>query len=234
MGEHTTTGSFVQEDYLKAIYKLHEGDRHWVSTGALSQYFCTTPPTVSDMLQRLERKKYVIYEKYHGVSLSKKGTERALHVIRKHRLWEVFLYDKLRFSWEAVHNIAEQLEHVQAPELTKRLADYLGNPVTDPHGDPIPNAAGEIPAIDRVPLASLSVGSRAKLVAVVDGSPDFFAYMEKLPLRLGHRMEVLVRESFDNSLTIRLEDNKEHHLSEKVCHHLFVVADVPLPPAISS
>ena len=177
------------------------------------------------MLQRLERKKYVIYEKYQGAVLSKKGRERALRIIRNHRLWESFLHEKLHFNWKEIHEIAEKMEHIDSSKLTRRLADYLGNPTTDPHGDPIPSEAGEIPFVERVSLSSRAVGSKSKLVSVSDGSPELFAYMEQLQLAIGSKLEILSRETFDNSFMARLNGQSEHRLSEKVGDNLFVVSD---------
>ena len=146
--------SFTEENYLKAIYSLCERKSTFdTSTNEIAEKINTKPPTVSDMLRKLTDKKLVTYEKYKKVQLTKTGRQMAIQIIRKHRLWEVFLHDKLQFTWDKVHEVAEQLEHIHSEELISRLEKFLGYPVYDPHGDPIPSANGELTQAKRIILS---------------------------------------------------------------------------------
>ncbi|MCK7557036.1 metal-dependent transcriptional regulator [Chitinophaga sedimenti] len=135
--------TIAEENYVKSIFKLQEGQES-VSTNAIAYELDTKPASVTDMAKKLKEKKLIDYEKYHGITLTADGRKIALQIIRRHRLWECFLVDKLAFSWEEVHELAEELEHVRSEKLTSRLSDFLGNPTTDPHGDPIPDAQGKM------------------------------------------------------------------------------------------
>ncbi|MGB5928452.1 MAG: metal-dependent transcriptional regulator, partial [Cyclobacteriaceae bacterium] len=150
--------SLAEENYLKAIYHLSTEDEGNVSTNAISETLNTKPASVSDMLRKLSGKELVSYRKYQGVSLTPSGRKVALQVIRKHRLWEVFLVDKLNFNWDEVHDVAEQLEHIQSPLLIHQLDEFLGHPAYDPHGDPIPDENGGFPEKEQSPLSELTVG----------------------------------------------------------------------------
>ena len=136
--------SLTEENYIKAIFQIGTTPESNVSTNALADSLQTKPATVSDMIKKLSHKKLIFYEKYKGVTLSASGAKEALKIIRKHRLWEVFLVNHLNFKWDQVHEIAEQLEHIKSSELVNRLDNFLGNPTIDPHGDPIPDANGQV------------------------------------------------------------------------------------------
>ena len=214
--------SSTEENYLKAIFKLSENNPEKVTTNSIAKEISATAASVSDMLRKLADKKLVNYEKYRGVHLTKKGREAAVMLIRNHRLWEVFLLDKLGFSWDQVHEVAEEMEHVSSPLLISRLEKFLGFPKYDPHGDPIPDANGNINYHEQVSLTQLKAGTKAKVVGVIEQSPDFLQYLDKVNLALNSVVEVLERNNYDNSRLIRVGKNKLF-VSEKVCGNLIVV-----------
>jgi DtxR family Mn-dependent transcriptional regulator len=181
----------------------------------------TSAASATDMLKRLSDKQLVAYEKYRGVTLSEAGNRIATDLIRKHRLWEVFLVDKLGFAWDEVHDFAEQLEHIQGEHLTERLDDFLGNPRFDPHGDPIPDAEGKWLRRAQTRFLNLTSGQRGIVTGVDDHSPGFLQYLGELGLGLGAELELLERTSYDQSSKVRIGD-REATLSEKVGQNLFV------------
>ena len=200
--------SFTEENYLKAIWALQQrGDTG--TTGAsvneIAARASTRPATVTDMLRKLSEKGLIRYEKYRPVHLTEEGSAHALLVLRKHRLWETFLHDTLGFSWDEVHEVAEQLEHIQSPKLIERLDAFLGHPRFDPHGDPIPDAAGALAAISSTTLAGVAVGTACRIVAVRDGDAAFLQQLEKLGLCLGASVTVEERLAYDGSVGVRVE-----------------------------
>ena len=214
--------SHTEENYLKAIFKLTEAEDRPASTNALAAEMATAPPSVTDMLKRLAAKELIFYEKHRGVTLSELGQKTATKLVRRHRLWEVFLVEKLGFGWESVHDIAEQLEHVQGDGLTDRLDQFLGYPKFDPHGDPIPDAEGRFNRLDQLPLARLNLGQSAVVTGVNDHSPVFLKFLEKNGLQLGTALQLLERIEFDGSVRVQLEDGQIALLSEKACANLLV------------
>ena len=175
----------TEENYLKAIYKLSDQGKTVVSTNSIAGSLHTKASSVTDMLKKLSEKKLINYEKYQGVTLTKAGAKIALKIIRKHRLWEVFLVDQLKFKWDEVHDIAEQLEHVVAPEMVNRLDKYLDFPKFDPHGDPIPDQNGVFSNRKEFSLADLKSDDRGIIVGVNDSSATFLQYLEKKKLVMG-------------------------------------------------
>lgn len=214
--------SNAEENYLKAIFKLSEKDGKTASTNAIAGEMQTSAASVTDMLKRLAEKQLIIYEKYKGVSLTEEGNRLATGLIRKHRLWEVFLVDKLGFAWDEVHDLAEQLEHVQGPELVSRLDDFLGRPRFDPHGDPIPDEEGRWIFRQQVLLATLQTGARGVVTGVDDHDPAFLKYLDQLGLQLGAALELLERHPYDQSVRVRSGDGRELILSEKVSQNLYI------------
>jgi DtxR family Mn-dependent transcriptional regulator len=213
--------SLSEENYLKAIYHLqHEIDAS-VSTNELSSFLKTKASSVTDMLKKLSDKSLVIYKKYQGVKLSKEGKTTALKVIRKHRLWEVFLVEKLNFNWDQVHDIAEQLEHIQSEKLTDKLDAFLEFPKRDPHGDPIPNKKGEFSVLNKVLLSDLNVGEVGICIGVKDSSADFLSYLDKQAISLGKTIKIEDKEKFDNSTLIRFDD-KSLRISEQIAKNLYI------------
>nr|WP_315151662.1 metal-dependent transcriptional regulator [uncultured Flavobacterium sp.] len=213
--------TFSEENYLKSIYHLTASLDGEVSTNAIAEMMDTKASSVTDMLKKLAEKDLVNYKKYQGVSLTENGKLVAKMIVRKHRLWEVFLVDKLDFSWDEVHDIAEQLEHIKSEKLINKLDDFLGNPTEDPHGDPIPDAQGRIIAIEKQLLSELQANQLGICVGVKDNSSEFLKYLDKQEIGLGTKIEVLTKETFDLSLKIKVNDI-EFVISNKIASNLFV------------
>ncbi|MDC1448519.1 metal-dependent transcriptional regulator [Flavobacteriaceae bacterium] len=210
-----------EEDYLKAIYHKSTADAPVVSTTLLAEEMGAKPSSVTDMVQRLSEKSLVIYQKYKGVKLSDTGNTKALSIIRKHRLWEVFLVNKLHFSWDQVHDIAEQLEHIQSEALTDRLASFLGHPKTDPHGDPIPTKEGNIQSQKKTLLNQAPLHTPCVCVGVEDSSAPFLQFLDKFNIGLGAAIEVKEKEVFDGSLLVSIA-GKEQRISKQIAQNLYI------------
>ena len=213
--------TFSEENYLKTIYHLTTISDTEISTNAIAEKIATKASSVTDMLKKLADKDLVNYKKYQGVSLTNKGKLTAKMIVRKHRLWEVFLVEKLNFSWDEVHDIAEQLEHIKSEKLINKLDDFLGNPTEDPHGDSIPNARGQIITIEKQLLSELSENKIGICVGVKDSSSEFLKYLDKQEIALGSRIEIIEKETFDSSLKIKV-NSKELIISNKIAGNLFV------------
>lgn len=213
--------TFSEENYLKSIYHLTTSLDSEVSTNAIAEMMETKASSVTDMLKKLAEKDLVHYKKYQGVSLTENGKHAAKMIVRKHRLWEVFLVEKLDFSWDEVHDIAEQLEHIKSEKLINKLDDFLGNPTEDPHGDPIPDAQGRMIAIEKQLLSELFANQSGICVGVKDNSSDFLKYLDKQQIGLGTKIEVVTKETFDLSLKIKVKDI-EFVISNKIASNLFV------------
>ena len=213
--------TFSEENYLKTIYHLTTISDAEVSTNAIAEMMETKASSVTDMLKKLADKDLVNYIKYQGVSLTNKGKLTAKMIVRKHRLWEVFLVEKLNFPWDEVHDIAEQLEHIKSEQLINKLDDFLGNPTEDPHGDPIPNAKGQIITIEKQLLSEVSENKIGICVGVKDSSTEFLKYLDKQEIALGSRIEIIEKETFDSSLKIKVKA-KELIISNKIAGNLFV------------
>lgn len=214
-----------EENYIKAIYSLSIHSKEAVSTNLLAEKMATKASSVTDMLKKLSDKELLTYKKYQGCNLTSSGKKVALSIVRKHRLWECFLVDKLAFGWEEVHEIAEQLEHIQSPQLINKLEEFLGFPVLDPHGDPIPDRNGKfLSTASRSSLKSLTVGAKAVVIGVEDGSTEFLQYLNKIGLRLGSVIEVNDKLSFDGSLVVSI-DGKTAQFSEVLAARIFVQSE---------
>jgi DtxR family Mn-dependent transcriptional regulator len=213
--------TFSEENYLKAIYHLTFVSNAEVSTNAIAEKMDTKASSVTDMLKKLAEKDLVNYIKYQGVSLTENGKLAAKMIVRTHRLWEVFLVEKLDFSWDEVHDVAEQLEHIKSEKLINKLDDFLGNPTEDPHGDPIPNAEGQILKIDKRLLSELAESQFGICVGVKDTSSEFLKYLDKQEIALGSKIEILSKESFDLSLRIKV-DSKVLTVSNKIASNLYI------------
>ncbi len=211
------------EDYLKQVYQLHRQSER-VSTSALAERLSISPAAVSDMVKKLAGQGLLSHTPYRGVELTADGLAEALCIIRRHRLWEQFLVEKLRFRWDEVHELAEQLEHVRSPELELRLAEFLGHPELDPHGDPIPSADGSLPMQpDLVPLSEWPLDQPGTVVRVAD-DPELLRYLAALGLRPGTSVRVTSREPFGGPLVVRADetDGITHYLGEAAARHVFV------------
>jgi DtxR family Mn-dependent transcriptional regulator len=215
--------SHTEENYLKTIYKLAEAEPGQdVSTNRIAAALTTRAASVTDMLRRLAEKELLRYEKYRGVQLTPEGRRLALLTVRKHRLWEVFLVQQLGFNWDEVHEVAEELEHVQSPLLMRRLDEFLNYPTFDPHGDPIPAEDGAMRRPTQRLLADLAVGERGTLAAVKDTSAPFLQYLDKVGLPLGAQLKVLDKVAFDNSLELRINRERTILISAEVGRNLFI------------
>lgn len=214
--------SHTEENYLKAIFKISERDGESVSNNSISLEMQTSAASVTDMIGRLSKKGLVNYQKHRGVSLTDEGRQVATHLVRKHRLWEAFLVEKLSFNWDEVHEIAEQLEHIRSRVLVERLDEFLGFPRFDPHGDPIPDADGNFAVRKQVPLSELTIGDEAIVVGVQDHASSFLQYLDRINLGLGARVKMLEHFEYDESVKIRQTPDGELVLSKKVSQNLFV------------
>jgi DtxR family transcriptional regulator, Mn-dependent transcriptional regulator len=210
-----------EENYLKAIYHLELDIDKGISTNAIAEQLETKASSVTDMIKKLSDKKVVVYKKYKGVNLTDFGKKTAANIVRKHRLWEVFLVEKLNFSWDEVHEVAEQLEHIKSPKLINQLDALLGFPTHDPHGDPIPDAAGNLKMIDKNLLSTLSKNESGICVGVDDSSSEFLRFLDKKGITLGKKITVLEKEDFDDSLSILIE-NKKLSISNKIANNLYI------------
>ncbi|MDG1518649.1 MAG: metal-dependent transcriptional regulator [Flavobacteriales bacterium] len=213
------------EDYLKAIFKLSGKDKVGVSTNSISEELSTKASSVTDMVKKLSDKNLVNYIKYQGTTLTKEGENIALMVIRKHRLWEVFLVEKMEFGWDEIHEIAEQLEHIRSPKLIDKLDEYLGYPKNDPHGDPIPDKNGVFPKLKIFKLNELKIGEEAILTGVSEDSKDFLRYLDGINLKLGSEIEVLDFFKFDKSIQVKINNKTELTFSDLVSKNLNVSKD---------
>lgn len=216
------TISHTEENYLKAILKIAEKEKKSASTNAISKQMSTTAASVTDMIKRLSEKNLINYKKYHGVSLTPQGNQVATSLIRKHRLWEVFLVDKLNFGWDEVHDIAEQLEHIQSDPLIEKLDAYLGHPKFDPHGDPIPNAEGKFTLRNQKTLSLFSIGMQGHLVGVRTHETPFLQYLNDIKLQLGSHIKVVKVNSFDHSMEIQIEKGEHALITNTVSQNLFL------------
>lgn len=215
--------SHTEENYLKAIYQITERDGSPVNTNAVATAMGTTAASVTDMLKRLSDKDFLHYERYKGATLTIEGNKMATHLVRKHRLWEVFLVDKLRFSWDEVHEIAEELEHIESMELITRLDNYLGYPKFDPHGDPIPDAQGIFTQRSQKLLSELAVGNKGVLVGVNEHSTLFLQHLEKIGMTLGASVKVLEIFEYDHSIRIEINEKHTQTLTIRVTENVFCV-----------
>ena len=215
--------SLTEENYLKAIYTLSNLN-NWseVSTNEISAHLKNKAATVTDMLKRLSEKKLIAYKKYQGVKLSDKGKRTAIKVIRKHRLWEVFLVEKLKFRWDEVHEIAEQLEHINSDELIEKLDNFLGRPKNDPHGDPIPDSNGKFLNQNSIALAEGIKQETYVVTGVTDHSTAFLQYLTQLGINLGYLIKIEETNSYDQSLKIKINNKQNNFISNKAASHLLV------------
>ena len=210
-----------EENYLKVIYHLSLVSPKGINTNAIAGMLNTKASSVTDMMKKLSDKELVTYQKYQGVTLTEKGFHSAKMIVRKHRLWEVFLVDKLNFSWDEVHEIAEELEHIKSEVLINKLDAFLDFPTFDPHGDPIPNADGEIKKINKLLLSDSELNKEYQCVGVKDSSSSFLQYLDKQKIALGSKITVKEKESFDDTLLVEI-DSREMTLSNKIANNLYV------------
>lgn len=215
--------STSEENYIKAIYHLQkEGS---VTTNELAAELETRPASVTDMMKKLRTKKLVHYEAYKGFRLTAEGKKLALLIIRRHRLWEFFLAEKLKFSWDEVHVVAEDLEHVSSKKLIDKLDEFLGFPRYDPHGDPIPDANGKIETGKQVCLADLPLNKQATVCYVSDQSSEMLELLSHKKIGIGTKLEIKKRFSFDQSLEIKIRQQSATTISGDLAKNIFVKYD---------
>lgn len=215
--------SFTEENYLKTIYTLaarHPGDE--VSTNSLAEMTATKAASVSDMLKKLAEKQLIHYKKYQGVRLTDEGERLALKIIRRHRLWEVFLVEKLGFGWDEVHGMAEELEHIRSDELVARLDSFLNYPQFDPHGDPIPTPTGRMPETAYRKLSEVAVGERVRVMGVLEHSSEFLQHLVRAGLTLGCEVNLNQISSFDQSIEVQVDPETALFISHDVARNLLV------------
>jgi DtxR family transcriptional regulator, Mn-dependent transcriptional regulator len=214
--------TFSEENYLKAIYRIDRESNEKVTPTAISEALGNNPASVIDMLKKLGDKKLISYNKTKGAKLTDKGTRLALEVLRRHRLWEVFLLEILSYSWDEVHDIAEQLEHAHHPELADRLDKFLGLPKYDPHGDPIPESNGRIANKPRRTLSDMETGKLCQVVGVKDSSTSFLQYLQKLNVGIGTKIKITEKITFDQSLSIVIGKTEKINVSKLFAENIFV------------
>ena len=214
--------SFTEENYLKAIYRLSDGGGKAVLTNEIAESMSTKAASVTDMIKKLSHKNLISYERYYGAKITRQGKSQALAVIRKHRLWETFLVEKLNFSWDEVHDVAEQLEHIQSPLLIEKLDEFLGFPTADPHGHPIPDKDGKIQELRLITLSESPVGKKAVVRSVKDGSPSFLQYLSKIGIYIGAKVTILDKIEFDGSLEVMIDNKEKVFISRDAAGNLLV------------
>lgn len=215
--------TFTEENYLKAIYTIEQRSASSeVAVNEIAEQMSTKPATVTDMLRKLSEKELIHYEKYKKMRLSGKGLAVALQIVRKHRLWETFLHEKLNFTWDEVHEVAEQMEHIHSQKLIDKLDEYLGYPRFDPHGDPIPNEHGELPEAQARPLVETDLDVPYVVIAVKDASRAFLQQLERFNLQIGTTVVSIERMPYDNSTLVKINDAAPVLLSEKISSNILV------------
>lgn len=210
-----------EENYLRAIYHLGRDGDGYVSTNAIADRLATKPSSVTDMVKKLAEKGLLDYVRYQGVSLTESGENVALTLIRKHRLWEVFLVEKLHFSWDEVHEVAEQLEHIKSEKLIDKLDALLQYPKYDPHGDPIPDKDGKFERREKKLLSEMNVGESGICVGVKDSSATFLKFLDRHQIALGNNIKIMEREEYDGSLTLLIE-GREISISHQIASNLYL------------
>lgn len=214
-------GSLTEENYIKSIYSLSV-EAGEVSVTELANKLEVKLPTVNSMVKKLAAKKIVAYVPYRGVKLTEKGRKEALSIIRKHRLAELFLVEVMGLGWEEVHDIAEQLEHVESEAFYRRIDEMLGNPKVDPHGEPIPDAYGKVATQKRLSLSEVSAGASATITAVANDGKPFLDHLNSKGLQIGDRVTVRKVEEFDGSMVIAARGRNDTMLTHQVANRIWV------------
>lgn len=215
---HTLT----EENYLKAIFRISQNADVKITPTAIAEMLKNNPASVIDMIKKLSDKRLIDYDKREGVKLTESGLNDAIQIVRKHRLWEVFLLEKLNYNWDEIHDIAEELEHIQDDTLADRLDKFLGFPEYDPHGDPIPKANGKVPKSFSVTLANVKDGATCRVAAVKDTSSTFLQYLLKLNIGIGTSIRLVEKIPFDNSLVISISGKEKTTVSQKFGENILV------------
>jgi DtxR family Mn-dependent transcriptional regulator len=210
-----------EENYLKAILSINLDTNNLVSTNEIANLLDTSAASVTEMIKKLQEKKLVIYEKYKGVELSKSGNKKALEILRRHRLWETFLVNKLDFSWAEVHDVAEQLEHIKSEKLTNKLDYFLNYPKFDPHGEPIPTKNGVIPITNRITLNEMNINSKGIIMGVSLDNKEFLDHLTRINISIGTKVQAVDRIAFDQSMKIKINSTVEH-ISQIIAQNILI------------
>ena len=213
--------SVTEENYIKAIYHLQHADGN-VSTNEVADMLHTKAASVTDMLKKLKAKKIVNYEKYKGFTLSAVGEKIALTIVRKHRLWEYFLVEKLQFGWDEVHEVAEELEHISSRKLVEKLDAFLQYPKFDPHGDPIPDVNGKMVIQPQINLTDLPLNVNAEVTAVGSQSTELLELLRHKKIAIGTKINLKKKFLFDNSVEIKILNHAAFTISQQLAQALFV------------
>lgn len=216
--------STSEENYIKAIFHLQRQDGT-VTTNELANELKTKPASVTDMMKKLKVKKLLNYQPYQGFRLTNDGNKVALGIIRRHRLWEYFLAEKLKFSWDEVHEVAEDLEHVSNKKLIDKLDEFLGFPRTDPHGDPIPDANGKIEISKKICLTEIALNTIAIVSSVSDQSSEILELLEHKKIAIGTKLEVKKKFDFDNSMEVKIGRQPAFTISNQLAENIFVLSN---------
>jgi DtxR family Mn-dependent transcriptional regulator len=214
--------SMTEENYLKAIFSLSSAAEGRVSNQLVAERLDVNPASVTDMLRKLHEKRLIDYNRSDGAKLTKEGYKLAVKTVRKHRLWETFLFHKMNFSWDEVHEVAEQLEHIQSDKLLDELDKMLDYPQFDPHGDPIPDANGKLPVVKSKPLSEAGVSRKLKVTSVTDNSTAFLKYLDKQGIGLNDNLMIKEIVEFDKSLLVELKGKREVFLSKEAAGKILV------------
>jgi DtxR family Mn-dependent transcriptional regulator len=215
--------TLAEENYLKSIYHLSLTAIN-VSTNQIAARLNTKAASVTDMLKKLADKGLINYTRYQGVNLTPAGENVAVHIIRKHRLWEYFLVEKLHFKWDEVHDMAEEMEHISSKELVDRLDKFMNYPKHDPHGDPIPDSDGHFSTLELKPVSTIGVNEIGIISGVRDHSAAFLQYLEKQQLTIGKKIRITEIIDYDHSMILQVE-NKQTHISRDVADNLLIAHD---------
>ncbi len=213
--------STSEENYIKAIFHLQQADGT-VTTNELARDLKTKPASVTDMMKKLKAKKLLHYQPYRGFRLSNEGNKVALGIIRRHRLWEYFLAEKLKFTWDEVHEVAEHLEHVSSKKLIDKLDEFLGFPRVDPHGDPIPDPDGKIETSRQICLTELPMNKAAVVSHVSDQSTEILELLKHKNIGIGTKLEVKKKFGFDHSMELKTGRSPVFTISEQLAQNIFV------------
>jgi DtxR family Mn-dependent transcriptional regulator len=214
--------TITEENYLKSLFQLGVNqNKEGVGTNELASSLDVKPSSVNDMLKKLKIKGLITYEKYGKIFLTEEGKSIGIQVVRKHRLWETFLFDKLKFTWDEVHEVAEQLEHIHSEKLIERMDQFLGFPKVDPHGDPIPDAKGNFAFIPSKILAEIPIGQKCKMLSVKDNSVAFLNFVDEIGLCVEMEILVVSKQEYDASIEIEI-NSKVIRVSQKFAENIFV------------
>lgn len=214
--------TLTEENYLKAIHRLSQTEEA-ITVKRIALLLEIKMPTVNSMVNNLSKKKLVQYEKYKAIELTEKGKKQALLILRKHRLTELFLNDVMGLGWEEVHDIAEQIEHLQSDRFFERIDEMLGHPKFDPHGEPIPDGNGKLPQYKAIPLSKCVEGKKYKLSGVLNHDVSFLTYLNSIELSLGATIEIMAIQEFDNSMAVNLNGKTKTVFSLTICKNLLVI-----------